>query len=218
MAWLWRACAELDPENPRDVFKWALQTLADQCGINVLQPLPPNELKPQEPWRDLWGKPLPNPWATKDLKGQSLLTQRDAPLAEWLEKFADSPYAAACEWQDSQAALLAHKAVKYDSHSHQANVFCNGSDETTKGRFIRDSDKATVERHRWEARPIEFPIGKSFDLTAQGKISRNLKLYGLVSAANNYEREWREGARAKARADIEAAKKNLQDLEAAAQR
>jgi hypothetical protein len=31
----------------------------------------------------------------------------------------------------------------------------------------------------------------------------------------NYEREWREGARAKARQDIEAAKKNLQDLEAA---
>jgi hypothetical protein len=55
-------------------------------------------------------------------------------------------------------------------------------------------------------------------LEAQGKISRNPKLYGLVSAANNYEREWREGARAKARADIQAAQRNLKELEAAAQR
>jgi hypothetical protein len=29
------------------------------------------------------------------------------------------------------------------------------------------------------------------------------------------EREWREGARAKAKADIDAAQKNLKDLEAA---
>ena len=213
MAWLWRACAELDPDNPRDVFNWALETLADQCGINVLQPLPPTVPKAPEAWRDLWGNPLPNPWVTKDLKAQSLLTQQDPPLAEWLQKFAESPYAAACEWQDKQAAVLTQKAVKYDSDSHTANPFCNGADETTKGRFIRDSDKATIERNRWEARPIEFPIGKSFNLTAQGKISLNPKLNGLISAANNYEREWREGARAKARQDIEAAKRSLADLE-----
>jgi hypothetical protein len=149
------------------------------------------------------------------LQGQSLLAQRDAPLAEWLKKFAESPYAAAVEWQDRQARLLAQKAVKYDADSHVANVFCNGSDETTKGRFIRDTDKATVERHRWEARPIEFPTGKTFNLTQQGQIARNPKLNGLISAAMNYEKEWREGARAKARQDIEAAKKNLQELEAA---
>jgi hypothetical protein len=80
MAWLWRACAELEPENPAKLFKWSLETLADECAVNVLQPLPPNELKPPEPWRDLWGKPLPNPWMTKDLKSQSLLTQRDRRL------------------------------------------------------------------------------------------------------------------------------------------
>src|SRR5262245_32375180 len=72
MAWLWRSCAELEPENPAKLFKWALETLADECGINVLQPPPPNELKAPEPWRDLWGNPLPNPWTTKDLESQSL--------------------------------------------------------------------------------------------------------------------------------------------------
>jgi GAF domain-containing protein len=128
------------------------------------------------------------------------------------------PWAAAVEWQDNRSAVLKQKAMKYDSDSHAANVFINGADETTKGRFIRDSDKATVERHRWEARPIEFPIGKSFNLTQQGKISRNPRLNGLISAANNYEREWREGARAKARQDIADAQRNLKELEAAAQK
>jgi len=215
MAWLWRACAELEPENPAKLFKWSLETLADECAVNVLQPLPPNELKPPEPWRDLWGKPLPNPWMTKDLKSQSLLTQRDPPLAEWMKKFAESPYEAACEWADKQAAVLKQKAMKYDSDSHLANVFANGASETDKALFVRNADKAVLERCKWEAQPIEFPTAKNFNLTAQGKIARNPKLNGLFSAANNYERDWREGARAKARADIEAAKKNLQELEAA---
>lgn len=48
MAWLWRSCAELEPENPAKPFKWALETLADECDVNVLQPLPPNELKAPE--------------------------------------------------------------------------------------------------------------------------------------------------------------------------
>ena len=161
----------------------------------------------------MWGKPLPNPWATTDLKDQSLLTQRDAALAEWLKKFAESPYSAACEWQDKQAAVLTQKAIKYDGDSHVANVFCNGANETEKAQFVRNADKVTLERCKWEARPIEFPTGKSFNLTQQGKISRNPKLNGLISAANSYEREWREGARAKARADIEAAQKHLKELE-----
>jgi hypothetical protein len=152
------------------------------------------------------------------LKGQSLLAQRDAPLAEWLQKFADSPYAAACEWQDKQAAVLAQKAVKYDADSHVANPFCNGANETDKAQFIRNADKATVERCKWEARAIEFPTGKSFNLTQQSKISTIPRLNALFAGALNYEGEWREGARVKARADIEAAQKNLKELEAAAQR
>jgi hypothetical protein len=216
MAWLWRACAELEPENPRDLFKWALEQFAD-VGVNCLQPSPPTELKAPEPWRDLWGNPLPNPFAkgAEDLKAQSLLVQRDPGLAEWLKKFAESPYAAACEWADMQGARLTQKAVKYDADAHAANVFCNGASETDKAQFVRNADKAVLERCKWEAQPIEFPTGKSFNLTAQSKIARNPKLNGLFNAANNYEREWREGARAKARADIETAKKNLQDLEAA---
>jgi hypothetical protein len=96
MAWLWRACAEIEPENPAKPFKWALETLADDCGINVLQPLPPNELKPPQMWTDLWNRDLPNPFVTGDLQAQSLLVKRDPVLAEWLKKFAESPLGGGC--------------------------------------------------------------------------------------------------------------------------
>ena len=43
-------------------------------------------------WTDLWGNALPNPFQTGDLKGQSLLTQHDPPLAAWLKKFATTNF------------------------------------------------------------------------------------------------------------------------------
>jgi hypothetical protein len=88
LVFLWRACKELEPENIVKTFEWALERLSD-AGVNCLQPPAPSELKAPEPWRDLWGNPLPNPWATKDLRSQSLLAQRDPALAEWLKKFAE---------------------------------------------------------------------------------------------------------------------------------
>ena len=105
--------------------------------------------------------------------------------------------------------------MKYDSDSHAGNVFANGASETEKAQFVRTGDTATVERCQWEARPIEFPTGKGFNLTAQGQISRNPRLNALFGAMMEREREWRDGARAKARADIESAQRSLKELEAA---
>jgi hypothetical protein len=219
LVWLWQSCSQLaqPPQEPADLFKWTLETLADTCGVNVLQPSPPSELKPPEAWSDLWGNPLPNPWATKDLKGQSLLSKRDAPLAEWLQKFAESPYGAAVEWADKQAPALKQRALSYNSDSHRANVFVNGANESEKGNFVRNADAATLERCKWEAKEIQFPVGKGYNLTQQGKISTIPRLQALFTAAQNCEREWREGARMKARQEIEAAQKNLKDLEAVVQ-
>jgi hypothetical protein len=216
LVWLWESCrtAATAPETATDLFKWTLENLAN-AGVNVLQPAPPQEPKPPEAWKDLWGNPLPNPWTTKDLQAQSLLTQRDPALAEWLQKFAESPYAAAVEWQDKQAAALAQKAITYNSDSHSANPFVNGANETERAQFVKNAPAHVVERCKQEARPIEFPSGKNFNLTQQSKISTIPRLNALFTAALDREREWREGARAKARADIEAAKANLADLEAA---
>jgi hypothetical protein len=216
LVWLWQSCNELDSENAGKLFETSLEQLADIVGLNVLQPLSPNELKAPELWRDLWANPLPNPWATKDLKSQSLVMQRDPVLGEWLKKFAESPYAAAAEWQDKQAAILKQKALNYDADSHRANVFANGASETEKAQFVKNAPAHVVERARWEAWPIEFPTaGKGFSLTAQGRISRIPQLSGLFNAMLQREHNWRVAARAKARADIETAKRNLQNLEAA---
>ena len=47
LVWLWVSCEKLEPSEPEPLFKWALEQLAD-AGVNVLQPLPPNELKAPE--------------------------------------------------------------------------------------------------------------------------------------------------------------------------
>jgi hypothetical protein len=96
---LYRACQDTDKEHASELFKWALQALAD-LGVNVLQPRPPAELKPPSNWTDLWGNPLPNPFTSGDVKGQTILTQRDPELAKWLKKFAENPIVATAEWQD----------------------------------------------------------------------------------------------------------------------
>ena len=102
----------------------------------------PSELKAPEAWKDPWGNPLPNPFATGDLQGQSLLTQRDPMLAEWLKKFAASPYAAASEWADKQAAVLKQKTLVYDSDTHAMNPYVNNANETDKALFHRNADKS----------------------------------------------------------------------------
>jgi hypothetical protein len=215
IVWLWMACEKVAPDNPADLFKSSLEQFAD-AGINVLQPATPNELKAPEAWRDPWGNVLPNPFATGDLQGQSLLSKRDSMLAQWLKKFADSPYAAACEWQDAQAAIEKKKALSYDSDSHQLNVFVNGANETEKAQFFRNAPPEVVERCKWEARPIEFPTaGKNFDLTKQSKILSVPRLSALWDAMVEEEREFVAAEKVALRQQRSEAESRLRALEAA---
>ena len=215
LVFLWRACRDVDADNATELFRWSLIKLWDECGVNVLQPLPPNELKPPEPERDMWGNVLPNPFAGSkpDLKGQSILMQRNPKLGELYKKAAESPWGAWAQWQDEQAANMKLRTMKYDSDSHAGNVFANGASETEKAQFVRNADAATVERCKWEAVPVTFPTGKGFNLTAQSQISRIPKLSALFNAMMERQREWRDGARAKAKADIESAQRSLKELE-----
>jgi hypothetical protein len=217
LVFLWRACRDADADNAGELFQWALTKLADECGTNVLQPLPPNELKPPEPERDMWGNPLPNPFvgSKPDLKGQTILMQRNPKLGELYKKAAESPWGAWADWCDGQAANLKLRAMKYDSDSHAGNVFANGASETEKAQFVKNADAATVERCKAEAVPVTFPTGKGFNLTSQSQISRIPKLSALFNGMMEREREWRDGAKAKARADIESAQRSLKELETA---
>ena len=213
LVFLWWTCRDIDSDNATELFRSSLEQLADQCGVNVLQALPPNELKPPEPERDMWGNVLPNPFvgSKPDLKGQTILMQRNPKLGELYKKAAESPWGAWAQWQDEQSANLKLRTIKYDSDSHAGNVFANGASETEKAQFVRNADAATVARCKAEAAPVTFPVGRAFNLTAQSQISRIPKLSALFNAMMEREREWREGARA----NIESAQKSLKELEAA---
>jgi hypothetical protein len=216
LCWLWVACERLDRENPGKLFESSLEQFAD-AGINCLQPRPPNELKAPEAWRDPWNNPLPNPYATGDLQGQSLLAKRDPVLNEWFKKFAKSPYAAASEWADKQAAILKQRTAVYDSDTHTANVFANGTtNQTDIAAFHRNAPAEVIARCKWEAKPVTFPTaGKDFDLTQVSKISTIPHLSALWNAMNEQEREYVAHERVTLRQQQSEAAARLKALEAA---
>jgi hypothetical protein len=215
LVWLWMACEKVAPDNPAELFQSSLEQFADKAGVNVLQPAPPNELKPPEMWKDLWGNPLPNPFATKDLKGQTLLTQRDPQLAEWLKAFAESPYAAATSWADKQAAVLKQKALTYDADTHKMNIYVNGANETDKAQFVKNAPPEVAERCKWEAKPVTFPQAKDFDLTQQSKIASVPRLSALWNAMTEQEREYVTAEKAALQQQQSEAAARLKALEAA---
>ena len=38
LVFLWRACKDTDSDNADELFKWACEQLADECGVKVLPP------------------------------------------------------------------------------------------------------------------------------------------------------------------------------------
>jgi hypothetical protein len=145
----------------------------------------------------------------------SNLDAKNPKLGELYKKMAANPWGTWVELNDEAAAVLKQRATKYDADSHAGNPFANGASETDKAQFVRNVDAATVEQAKREAVPITSPVGRGYNLTTQGRISRIPKLSALFNGAMTREREWKEGARQKAKADIEAAQKNLKELEAA---
>jgi hypothetical protein len=215
ITWLWVACEKLDEAEPGKLFDWACEKFADEAGVNVLQPAAPAEMKPPEMWKDIWGNPLPNPFANKDLKGQTLLQQRDPELAKWLKAYAESPYAAASEWADRTAALLKQKTLTYDADTHAINPYVNGANETERGQFVKNASPEVAERCKWEAAPVTFPTAKDFNLTATSKIATVPRLSALWGAMNEQEREYVVAEKTALQQQRSAAETRLKALEAA---
>ena len=215
---LYRACRDSSDNNDgqaQELFAWALEQFTD-CGVNVLQPPRPAELKAPEMERDPLGNVLPNPFLTKDLQGQTILRQRNPRLAEHCERIAKSPWKAWADWQDEQASNLKQRVTKYDADAHAANPYVRGfTNETERGRFEKEHADL-VETCRREAVPVSFPTGKDFNLTIQSRIAKTPKLAALAAGMRRHEQQFISEARAKAKAEIEAARKNLESLEAAA--
>ena len=216
LVWLWMTCERLDEKEPGKLFAPSLEKLADECGVNVLQPAPPTEVKAPERWKDIWGNPLPNPFQTGDLKGQTLVQQRAPELAKWLKAFATDPYGAATSWEDGQAALLKQQAVTYDADTHIANPYVTGTNKTDMGRFIKNASPELVARCQWEAKPVEFPgAGKNFNLTAQSKISTIPRLSAIWDSMISQEREYVTSEKATLQRQQAEAAARLKALESA---
>ena len=56
--------------------------------------------------------------------------------------------------------------------------------------FIATPIKATVERCKWESKPVTFPHAKDFDLTQQSKIASVPRLSALWNAMTTQEGEY----------------------------
>jgi hypothetical protein len=116
MVALYRACRDAtdNTDEAQDLLAWSLNQFAD-CGVNLLQPPPPDELKPPEMERDPLGERLPNPFANGDLEGQTILQKRNPQLAEHCKALAKSPWKAWADWQDKCTANLKKRGMKYDA-------------------------------------------------------------------------------------------------------
>ena len=216
LVWLWLTCERLDEKEPAKLFASSLEQLADECGVNVLQPAPPTEVKPPAMWKDIWGADLPNPFATGDLKGQTLVTQRDPELAKWLKAFATDPYGAKTAWTNAETKLLKGKALAYDADSHRVNVFVKpDASETDKAQFLKNAPAEVIEQCRREAKPIEFPGATTFNLTQQSKISTIPRLSALWDAMISQEREYVAHEKATLQQQRSEAEARLKALEAA---
>jgi hypothetical protein len=213
---LFQACLDAtnnDSPEARKLFEWAVERFAD-AGINVLQPNPPAEIKVPEMWKDPWGNVLANPFVTGDLKGQTLITQRDAELAKWLKKFATDPLGAYVELQDLQAAAQSARTFTYNSDTHLANPWARSNATVTERSRFEKEHPDLVERLKFEAVPVSFPFGKNFNLTLQTRIGRTPKLAGLFDSMQLREKAHIEQARAASQAKLEEARKSLEELEA----
>jgi hypothetical protein len=131
--------------------------------------------------RDPLGNPLPNLFdkTAPDLTGQTILTQRNPDLAALCKQIAESPWKAWADWQDQCAAVLKKRAFKYDANTHLANPWAGGANETEKARFVKEHPDL-VEQNKNKSLPVHFPVGKEFNLIAQGRIARISKAGSVV--------------------------------------
>jgi len=213
---LYRACRDSSDstDQAQDLFAWAMNQFAE-AGVNVLQPLPRDELHPPEMERDIFGNPLPNPFVTNDLQGQSILQTRNPRLATLCKQIAESPWKAWADWQDRCTANLKKRGFKYDADTHKTNFYVTGfTNETERGRFEREHTDV-VEQLKAEAHPVGFPVGKEFNLTLQSKIARTPKLAALFDGMRRHEQQVITEARMAAQEQRAKAEAELKKLEAA---
>jgi hypothetical protein len=213
--WACKDACDDNSEAASKLFKTALEGFCD-AGCNVLQPRPIGEIKPPEVWRDVFGNVLPNPFLKRadgktDVKGQTLVTQRDPWAAQWLRKFAEDLWAAAAEWQDLLAETQTQRDFTYNSDSHAANPYTKPNLSLSERSKFEKEHPDLVARLKTEAIPVAFPVGTNYNLTIQSRIAKTPQLAALLANVRRQE----EQHVAQSEAAIRAAQAHLKELESA---
>jgi hypothetical protein len=195
----------------RDEIGALIQKLAD-TGCNLLQRRPSDPPLTPKPWRDpVTDATLPNPFAKNapDLKGQTILTQRDPALAKHLKAMAEDPYATIAKLQDEEAERQSLAAIPYDEKIHQLNPFL-GNNATALAEFVK-RDPMLAAFYREEAKPVEIPLfGAQRNLTVEGKLFRDAQAAAVLKLARVISRQWLDADK---QAAIEARAQAQKELE-----
>jgi hypothetical protein len=198
--------------TPWEEFFGIVQKLSD-AGANVLQKRPGDPKPLPKPWLDpITNEPLPNPWKTKNLKGQTILQQRDPDLAAHFQAMAEDDCGTLAKMQDEAAARASLEAIPYGETEHSMNVF-RGNDQTAQAQFIKNAGPGLVEFFKNEARDVEVPLfGRNRNLTIESRLAKDARTLALLKVAQQVRETWaREDTRA-AQAQRDAANAEIERL------
>lgn len=188
------------------------------AGCNLLQVRPSDPPPPLKMWtEEVTGRQLHNPFDKNnpDLKGQSILMQRDEALAKHLRAIADDPYGTLAQLQDEEAERQALASIPYDDKIHQLNPFL-GDNLRAQDEFVR-RDPMLAVFYRQEAQPVELPLfGKNRNLTVEGRLYRDPHAASVLKVGAALSQQWLESdrqaaaeQRAKAEAEIARLEKQI---------
>ena len=183
------------------------------AGANVLQKRPGDPKPTPKPWFDpVTNEPLPNPWKTNNLKGQTILQQRDPDLAAHYKAMAADDYGTLAKMQDAEAARIAMEQIPYGENEHAINPF-RADDQTAQAAFIKNAPPGFAEFCKNEAKDVEIPLfGKNRNITVEGKMAKDPATFALLKVAQQIHESWNTEDLATAKqqkAEAEAALKKL---------
>ena len=206
--------ANSDEPSAREEMAQLITKLAN-AGVNLLQRRPSDPPPTPKPWIDpVTGNPLPNPFAKNapDLKGQTILTQRDPALAKHLKAMADDPYATIAKLQDEQVERESLGAIPYDEKIHKLNPFL-GDNKTAQSEFVK-RDPELAKFYSEEAKPVEIPLfGRNKNMTVEARLYKDSQAAAVLKIGTVIAKQWLESDRAaaaEARANAEAELEKLQ--------
>jgi len=167
--------------------------------------------------KDVFGRPLPNPWIGGSLSERNAVFKFSEALAKHFERLAKGGgWQMHLEGLEREASRALVNAVPYGPEQHAENVFRAGN-ATERTLFINANTPEKVALYEREAKPIKLPWSHAtLDRTELTRITKaDAELGALMIDAEQIQTGWAQEQEQIALAEVEAAKQKLQDAEAA---